>query len=673
MSQLSNLSAEDDLLLKAAQLCADSYKTPADLASFLKDPVYIDRNPNVAIVGKISYGFGDAKETATVVVFRGTVGYENWLQNIEISLNDQGKHKGFEAALDNVRSGVNDAVNKCGNQRLIVVGHSLGGAMAELYAHYKLNELNSRVHVTTITFGQPPAGNEAFAKEIQTLREGSRLRSQRYTILTDLVPHALHWRSDFVHTIGPTVLGESSVVKLAIQKMSKSFNLEVLTRLMNSLELPTFWESLKNEVDSTTLKNLAVEMKESHAMESSYLDAVQVRIFGSTRNSQSGQQMTQSIKAGPYLGQYCKRELMAKTEELTSAAASPAAALPAVLGPLQAALLIVNTAASLYNAYKIREVYQQNEELRKYVESIDKNLTKRLEDIDAKLVELKAFMESGLNKLNDSQLQLLEKSNLLVELLKDLGDQRTAEFVHFLDNLRVKSADPYPSGYAYEHSKILTANDWTAYLQDLRQKRDDSLCVHIGVLADNLKKAGQSVSNDTKASVASHLLLAIELFERFDCILQNSVNSLEDQILEPEVHQRFLQKVAGHNFWKLFATSGYNQETSRSNVSKYLHELSLSFGEEVEFTWKRIQDLLDGNDDENAVFEAYVRAPALCSGHLPLLICQKSVDFNQCKTRLERCARYCPSSPVISRCLTCCTGSLNFQNFSVRPTCDCPS
>lgn len=127
-----------------------------------------------------------------LVAFRGTVSVANWYTNVRISqephvpLEDPPwlrplwrspawgakrprVHSGFWMAYESVRSELLDDVRRCltevPNRRVMVTGHSLGGALATLCAFDCRVQLGlSELDVTVITFGSPRVGNRAFTR-----------------------------------------------------------------------------------------------------------------------------------------------------------------------------------------------------------------------------------------------------------------------------------------------------------------------------------------------------------------------------------------------------------------------------------------------------------------------------------------------------------------------------
>ncbi|KAI0801811.1 alpha/beta-hydrolase [Irpex lacteus] len=76
-------------------------------------------------------------------------------------------HNGFLAehakTASTILGGVNQLLSSTGAKTVITVGHSLGGALAELDTLFLTLNLPSSVHVKSVTFGTPRVGNPEYA------------------------------------------------------------------------------------------------------------------------------------------------------------------------------------------------------------------------------------------------------------------------------------------------------------------------------------------------------------------------------------------------------------------------------------------------------------------------------------------------------------------------------
>ncbi|KAD5317247.1 hypothetical protein R6Q59_032581 [Mikania micrantha] len=137
---------------------------------------------------------------AIVIAFRGTqeTSIQNWIEDLFWKQLDfdypgctDGKvHHGFFNAYNNtiLRSGILDGVTRAreayGNLKIIVTGHSMGGAMAA-FCGLDLALIYGSKNVQITTFGQPRIGNAAFASYYSQVVPNTF----RVTHAHDLVPH----------------------------------------------------------------------------------------------------------------------------------------------------------------------------------------------------------------------------------------------------------------------------------------------------------------------------------------------------------------------------------------------------------------------------------------------------------------------------------------------------
>ncbi|GMH28432.1 hypothetical protein Nepgr_030275 [Nepenthes gracilis] len=145
---------------------------------------------------------------AIIIAFRGTQEHsiQNWVEDLywkQLDLNypdmpDAMVHHGFYYAYHNttLRPGVLSAVKKSkdlyGDINIIVIGHSMGGAIASFCA-LDLTVLHKAKNVQVMTFGQPRIGNAAFAAYYSELVPNAI----RVTNDHDVVPHLPPYYSCF--------------------------------------------------------------------------------------------------------------------------------------------------------------------------------------------------------------------------------------------------------------------------------------------------------------------------------------------------------------------------------------------------------------------------------------------------------------------------------------------
>jgi predicted lipase len=110
---------------------------------------------------------------ATTIAFRGTEDVADWMVNLDINRVEYNikvnqmlltcgmVHEGFLGRWRKLRAGVLECIKSNGIQRPIIVGHSLGGAMANFCA-VELKLLGYSPHL--VTFGCPRTGDNNFAR-----------------------------------------------------------------------------------------------------------------------------------------------------------------------------------------------------------------------------------------------------------------------------------------------------------------------------------------------------------------------------------------------------------------------------------------------------------------------------------------------------------------------------
>eukprot|EP01117_Protostelium_nocturnum_P011779 TRINITY_DN4295_c0_g1_i2.p1 TRINITY_DN4295_c0_g1~~TRINITY_DN4295_c0_g1_i2.p1 ORF type:complete len:326 (-),score=62.06 TRINITY_DN4295_c0_g1_i2:19-996(-) len=148
--------------------------------------------------GNTTFGWAGYSDSEIIFSFRGTIPSQlaNWITNFGIQLRVPFKaeipnakvHVGFLNAYlliekDVIQAGI-DLTKRFPNRRIIITGHSLGGALATLAAadiaiHPKTSE-----DVRLWTFGSPRVGNTGFAAYMNT----KYLQSYRIVNNRDVVP-----------------------------------------------------------------------------------------------------------------------------------------------------------------------------------------------------------------------------------------------------------------------------------------------------------------------------------------------------------------------------------------------------------------------------------------------------------------------------------------------------
>jgi hypothetical protein len=117
--------------------------------------------------------FGQHKgEGLYAMTFRGTVSSTNWLTNFKLLAHHwKGMviHKGFFDALEPHKQVLIKELKKiaANHDRILITGHSLGGALATLFSYY-VAEAFPKIAVQLITVGAPRVGDLHFADALET-------------------------------------------------------------------------------------------------------------------------------------------------------------------------------------------------------------------------------------------------------------------------------------------------------------------------------------------------------------------------------------------------------------------------------------------------------------------------------------------------------------------------
>lgn len=167
--------------LLCAQLCAASY----DAA-----------DPRFVTVEELRFGVIHVGDTA-YLVFRGTDNLQGWLDDFEVipgeTINGYTAHKGFIRAAEKLHDAVSERLTVTG--RVVITGHSLGGALALLFAEDFRND-------PVVTFGCPRVYSRL--NESYPVMEHARYANRGDPIAD--IPDEILWR----HLCEAIALGEEA-------------------------------------------------------------------------------------------------------------------------------------------------------------------------------------------------------------------------------------------------------------------------------------------------------------------------------------------------------------------------------------------------------------------------------------------------------------------------------
>ncbi|KAJ1974577.1 hypothetical protein H4R35_003545 [Dimargaris xerosporica] len=145
----------------------------------------------------VGYVVINSNLNAIALTFRGSKNTRQWLLDMKMapkrwpkSVKNSLVHRGFLRGYQDV---ANQLYTQCmcllarhPNHRLIIIGHSLGGALASLAAVDFMQRNSSLAPITSVvTFGKPRVGNKHYVKHYSSLN----LDSTRVVNKRDVVPH----------------------------------------------------------------------------------------------------------------------------------------------------------------------------------------------------------------------------------------------------------------------------------------------------------------------------------------------------------------------------------------------------------------------------------------------------------------------------------------------------
>lgn len=138
-----------------------------------------------------SRGFIATAGDASVLAFSGTdpLNIADWIRDFSVHRTAEGIHAGFEAGIAAIWDSI--APPLAGARRLILAGHSLGGALAVVAARRLLAEAVVALDAVdgVYTFGMPRAGDAAFAASYRAAGDGALARrTYRLVHGADIVP-----------------------------------------------------------------------------------------------------------------------------------------------------------------------------------------------------------------------------------------------------------------------------------------------------------------------------------------------------------------------------------------------------------------------------------------------------------------------------------------------------
>lgn len=173
--------------LLAAQLSGFAYESQRMVEAELEKLGYTD-NGIMFFDTKLAAGFLVELQGVLFVIFKGSSTIKDWVNNLRIGVvpTDVGFiHAGFYDSFQSIATDLHPtiAAHLDRGQKLVIAGHSRGGAIATLFAAY-VCYMGSPVHAV-ITFGSPKIGDQTFVDWCETNMKCIKLR---FVNGADIVP-----------------------------------------------------------------------------------------------------------------------------------------------------------------------------------------------------------------------------------------------------------------------------------------------------------------------------------------------------------------------------------------------------------------------------------------------------------------------------------------------------
>lgn len=217
----NKLDPRGDVALLAARACELSYEPlkgnafNSGITSLGFDDVSTVDIAGVEGFVACSHNTAGGLADVLLVCFRGTDSGADWLADLSadrvdfsdkvpLRLTDMEVHTGFLRTLRVIENEINDAVARnIAGRRLVVCGHSLGAAMAVLYAmRYYGGDVQA-----VVTFGCPRVGNAAFTNDFNKMHAHHSLRFVRNNDVVTRIPwkfmgYSHVWRQQYIDRWG---------------------------------------------------------------------------------------------------------------------------------------------------------------------------------------------------------------------------------------------------------------------------------------------------------------------------------------------------------------------------------------------------------------------------------------------------------------------------------------
>ena len=175
-SQISNPPLPSDPITPfAARLAEEVYKGTSELTSLAQKSLGAESVETFADSDTGIFAAAVMSPRSVIIAFRGTETQEkadiDTIANTEI--DGAGAHAGFSKALSSIYSEMMSYLNsniKGSDTVVVVTGHSMGGALATLFAERMTSDSSTEFSIDAVyTFGSPRTGSETWASKYSNL------------------------------------------------------------------------------------------------------------------------------------------------------------------------------------------------------------------------------------------------------------------------------------------------------------------------------------------------------------------------------------------------------------------------------------------------------------------------------------------------------------------------
>lgn len=261
-AQLCHLVYESDLNTKHDKI----FKVVGEI-DVAKQFKYFDK------VGIDTQAFVLEREDILFVVFQGTQSKWDWIANLIMRFKQKKEfgsyHTGFVSVSDLsfpfVGNHVLSVLKNYPHKKVVLTGHSLGGAMATMYAHILKQKHPSVSIESLITFGQPRCGNFRFAEYFNSLKldykrfvnSGDYIADVPLPFLRGLWSHAgLGFvlsdsglsldNTNYESNLSLRIL--TPLKALVLLKKTKTLNKETFKQLSSNHDMPLYIKRIEEEI-----------------------------------------------------------------------------------------------------------------------------------------------------------------------------------------------------------------------------------------------------------------------------------------------------------------------------------------------------------------------------------------------------------------------------------------